>query len=128
MERYIFQNRRVIITIMKENIFIIHISLHVIKQLCIRCIRNLRLCLDHVQKSPKSGQTFLHHLSQLHKNLNRTDKDSDIKRIHSKISYFHLPMGYEPASKYKRNQIHHALKEQISTHKASHTLIVRFLR
>ena len=44
----------------------------------IRSILNLRFCLHYIQKSPKSGQSLLHHFYQFNKNLNRTDKDSDI--------------------------------------------------
>ena len=69
----------------------------------------------------------MHHFRQLHKNLDRTDKDSDIERIHGKICHLHLTLRDQPAAKYKRHQIHQPLKEQVAAHKRPHAAIIGVL-
>ena len=100
LKRYPIQYRRIIIAIMERNIFIFHFTLYIFKWLCIRCIYNLRLRLHNIQKAPETGKTFLHHLGKLHKNLDRTDKNSDVKRIHGKICSFHFPMCDQPSAEH----------------------------
>ena len=69
-----FQNRRIIIAVMERNILIADIAFYIRQGPCICCIHNFRLCLDHIQESPKTGQAFLHHLRKFHQNLDWADE------------------------------------------------------
>ena len=109
---------------MERNILIADIAFYIRQGPRICCIHNFRLRLDHIQEAPKTGQAFLHHLRKLHQNLDRADENADIQCIHRQITDRHLSMRDQPSAKHQRREIHHSLKEQISTHKASHATIV----
>ena len=107
--------------------FITHMPFDIFQWLRIFCIHNLRFCLNDIQESSESGQPFLHHFRKLYQNLDRTDKNANIKRIHCQICRLHLSMCNQPASKHQRHQIHHPLKEQIASCKTTHTTIICIL-
>ena len=109
---------------MKGNIFIGYVTAYICQWFRIFCILDIRLCLDHVKKSAKSGQSFLHHLCQLDKNLYRADKDSNVKCIHGKICCFHFSVCDQPAAKDQCHQVHHSLEKQIAAHKTAHAAVI----
>ena len=119
------QYRCLIILIMKGNIFIRYITTYIGQWFCIFGILNIRLCLDHIEKSAKSGQALLHHFCQLNQDLDRADEDSDVQGIHGKICCFHFSVCDQPSAKDQGHQIHQSLEKQIAAHKTSHTTIVR---
>ena len=41
-------------------------------------------------------------------------KSQDIESVHGQISGVHLSVGDQKSAEYQRNQVHHALEEQLS--------------
>ena len=95
-----FQNQRIIIAVMERNILIADIAFYIRQSPRICCIYNFRLRLDHIQESPKTGQSFLHHLRKLHQNLDRADENADIQCIHRQITDRHLSMCDQPSAEH----------------------------
>ena len=104
--------------------FIADPAFHIGKGMGIRRVHDLRFRLHHIQETAESGKAFLHHLDQFYKDLDGTDKNADVKRVHGKISHFHLTFRDQIPSEDKGDQVHHALKEQIPSHKTAHTVVV----
>ncbi len=99
----------VIVTIMKGNILITHTASF---DICpdgngIGCIHDLRNSLHDIEKPSETGQALSASFPyQLYQNLDRTDKDANIQRIHCQVCSLHLSTGDQPAAKHQRHQIH----------------------
>lgn len=126
-KRNIIKNQSLIITVMEGHVFVGNLSFHIRKRLCIRSIYNIRLCLHYIQKTPEAGKAFLHHFDQLHKNLDRTYKNTDIQSIHGQISGIHFSSGNKKSAKHQCHQVHHSLEETVPAHEIPHTAVVCIL-
>ena len=92
--------------------------------LCIRCVFDFCRCFHDIKKTTETGKTLLHHFHQFNQNLNRADKNSNVKSIHGQVSSLHFTAGNKISTIYQSNQIHHSLKEKIGTHETSHTTVI----
>ena len=121
------QHWGVVVAVMEGYVFIAYPSFYIFKRLSIRGILDFRLCLHHIQEAAESGETFLHHFDEFYEDLDRADEDTDIKSIHGEIAGIHKTFGDQVSAEYQRDKIHHALEEQIPSHKTAHAVVVVFL-
>ena len=92
--------------------------------MCVRRVHDLRLRLHHVEETAESGKAFLHHFDQFYKDLYGTDENADVQGVHGEIRRVHPSLGDEITAEHKGDEVHHALKEQIPSHEASHTVVI----
>ena len=109
---------------MEGYVLVAHRTTHVFQRLCVRCVLDIRFGVHNCAESAETGQTLLHHLGQLDQNLDGADENTDVQGIHGKIGSLHLSLGNQITAKHQRNQIHHALEEQIAAHKSTHAAVV----
>ena len=108
---YIGKNRCIIITIMKGYILIADSSFYICKINGIGCILDLGNSFHDIEKPSETGKPFLHHFHQFYKNLDRTDKDTNIQCIHCKVCSLHLSPGDQITAIDQCNKIHQSLKK-----------------
>ena len=116
-----------VLSVVEAHIVVGHMALHIPQVLRAGGIHNLRLRLHHRCKALESGESLLHHLRQLHQDLDGIDENADVQGIHGQVVRRHLPVGDEPAAVDHRHQVHHALEKQVAPHEAAHAVVVILL-
>ena len=124
LEGYMGEDGRVVIAVVKGYVLVAYAAFHIGEFPGVRRILDLRCRVHYFKEAAEAGQTLLHHFDQFHEDLDGIDEDADVKGIHSQVDRFHQSFCDEPAAEYERDQIHHALEEEVPGHEVPHTVVV----